>query len=235
MVPDREEKKHLIKTYTKVKENIRDYLDAAIHGAITAMTKNALSQDKILAAPTGGACGVLPGVHEGLIRYFTDTNQNKTFEEYRDALLISGFLAAISSNWVPPSGAQLGCQAETGTGAAMGAAFASKLLGGSDIQIINAFCLALKNSMGFTCDPVAGRVNTPCIKRNGFKALDALNAAFMSLKDVESFIKADEILIAMRETGLDMQSKYRETSEGGLAKTATGLKEKFLNRTNYCC
>lgn len=234
-IPDRKEKEHLINTYRKVKENIRDYMDAAVHGAITAMTKNALSIDKILAAPTGGACGVIPGTYAGLIMYFKGRDEKRTEEEYREALFISGFLAAISSNWVPPSGAQLGCQAETGTGAAMGAAFACRLLGGSDIQIINAFCLALKNSMGLTCDPVAGRVNTPCIKRNGFKALDALNAAFMSRKDVESYIKADEILIAMRETGLDMQSKYRETSEGGLAKTSTGLKEKFLNRTNYCC
>ncbi len=235
-IPVRDETKNLLKTYRKVKVDSKDYLDAAIRAAITAMTKNALSM-KILAAPTGGACGVLPGTYAGIKKYFEkgERGHEKSTGDYIDALLISGFLAAISSNWVPPSGAALGCQAETGTGAAMGAAFACKLLEGNDIQIINAFCLALKNSMGLTCDPVAGRVNTPCIKRNGFKAVDALNAAFMSLKNVESFIKADEILIAMRETGLDMQNKYRETSEGGLAKTATGLKEKFLNGQKYCC
>lgn len=236
-IPVRDETKNLITTYRRVKENNKDYLDAAVHAAITAMTKNALSM-KILAAPTGGACGILPGAYAGIEKYYEEDEkrgQGKNTEDYVNALLISGFLAAISSNWVPPSGAALGCQAETGTGAAMGAAFACKLLGGTDTQSINAFCLALKNSMGLTCDPIAGRVNTPCIKRNGFKAVDALNAAFMSLKNLDSFIKADEILIAMKETGLDMQSKYRETSEGGLAKTASGLKEKFLNTQKYCC
>ena len=169
-----------------------------------------------------------------MIYYFSKEGEPPNEEKYIDALLISGFLASISSNWVPPSGAALGCQAETGTGAAMGAAFACYLLGGDDIKILNAYILALKNSLRLVCDPVAGRVNTPCIKRNGFKAIEAINAAFLSLSGVESFISGDEILLAMREIGLDMQSKYRETSEGGLAKTPTGLKEKYLNRPNYC-
>jgi len=217
------------------KAGFKNIFSAANFGAITAMTKNASSM-KILAAPTGGASGVLPGVLSGMIYYFSNSKEMKfpDEEKFIDALLISGFLASISSNWVPPSGAALGCQAETGTGAAMGAAFACNLLGGNDLQIIQAYILALKNSLGLVCDPIAGRVNTPCIKRNGFKAVEAINAAFLSLSGVESFIPGDEILLAMRAIGLDMQSKYRETSEGGLAKTPTGLKEKYLNRPNYC-
>ncbi len=234
---------HLIDDYRTLQEqevDFQTFSEAASLGAITAMTKNALSM-KILAAPTGGASGVIPGTYKGLEFYLkkegiiNDSIKKEKKEECIESLLIAGFLSAISSNWVTPSGAELGCQAETGTGAAMGAAFACKLLGGNDEQIINSFSLALKNSMGLTCDPVAGRVNTPCIKRNGFKAVDAINAAFLSLKNVTSIISSDEILIAMKETGEDMQSKYRETSEGGLAKTTTGIHEKLIRKTPSLC
>ena len=214
-------------------DGFKSIFSAANFGAITAMIKNAHSM-RILAAPTGGACGVLPGVLSAINYQFEIDKKVIKNEDFVNALLISGFLAAISSNWVSPSGAALGCQAETGTGSAMGASFACFLMGGKPKQIIQAYILALKNSLGLVCDPVAGRVNTPCIKRNGFKSVEAINAAYLSLAGVTSFIPGDEILMAMREIGLDMQAKYRETSEGGLAKTPKGLKEKYLNRTNYC-
>jgi len=213
-------------------KGFKSVFSAANFGAITAMVKNAHSM-KILAAPTGGACGVLPGVLSGLYYQFNIDGKIIEDKKYVEALLISGFLAAISSNWVPPAGAALGCQAETGTGAAMGAAFACYLLGGKPRQIIQAYILALKNTLGLVCDPIAGKVNTPCIKRNGFKAIEALNAAHMSLSGVTSYVRGDEVLMAMREIGLDMQSKYRETSEGGLARTPKGLKDKYLSKT-YC-
>ena len=148
-------------------------------------------------------------------------------EQATDALLVSGFLAAITSNLVPPSGAEKGCQAETGTGAGMAAAFAAYMLGGTSKQIVNAMILAMKNSLGLVCDPIAGKVNTPCIKRNAFKSIEALLAAWLSLNEVHSFVSPSQVIRAMAQIGDDMHEIYRETSEGGLAKTLQGFRESM--------
>jgi len=227
------EKRNIINTYqTIIKNKPKNIFEAASIGAITAMTSNALSR-KILALPTGGASGILPGVHEGLKFYLkSDLNTEEEIKICTEAFLIAGLFGAISSKWVAPSGARFGCQAETGTGAGMGAVYACKILGGTDEQLFHAYILAIKNSLGLVCDPLAGGVNIPCIKRNAFKAVEALNSAFMSLMGVESLIPLDEVMPAMREIGNNMQEKYKETSKGGLATTPIGLEHIYCNKCN---
>jgi len=227
------EKRNIINTYqTILKIKPKNIFEAASNGAITAMTGNALSR-LILAAPTGGASGILPGVHEGLKFYLnSDLKSEEEIKICTDAFLIAGLFGAISSKWVAPSGARFGCQAETGTGAGMGAVYACKILGGTDEQLFHAFILAIKNSLGLVCDPLAGGVNIPCIKRNAFKAVEALNSAFISLMGVQSLIPLDEVMSAMREIGNNMQGKYKETSKGGLATTPIGLEHIYCNKCN---
>ncbi len=201
----------------------------AVSGAITAMTRNAFSE-LILAAPTGGACGVLPGVYLALknMKVRSGEMSPEEFEEKAvRALLMCGFLAALTANIVPPSGAEKGCQAETGTAAGMGAAFATYFLDGTRDQVVNAMILSMKNSLGLVCDPIAGKVNTPCIKRNAFKAIESLLGAWLSLNGIVSFVSPNQVVKAMAQIGDDMASRYRETSEGGLAKTIDGLKERM--------
>ncbi|HOO56812.1 MAG TPA: L-serine ammonia-lyase, iron-sulfur-dependent, subunit alpha [bacterium] len=228
---------NVIKTYMKLREargNVaaeflgNSFYDAA-SGSITAMTRNAFSE-LILAAPTGGACGVLAGTYLALNRILIGEGK-MTAEEFESAadraLLVAGLLSAVLSNIVPPSGAEKGCQAETGTAAGMGAAFAAYILGGNSEQVVNAMILAMKNSLGLVCDPIAGKVNTPCIKRNAFKSIEALLGAWLSLNGIVSFVSPGQVVKAMSQIGDDMSSRYRETSEGGLAKTIAGLKERI--------
>lgn len=228
---ENEEKRNIINTYQTIYQyKPKNIFEAATNGAISAMTSNALSR-LILAAPTGGASGIFPGVHEGLKFYLnSDLRSEEEMKLCIDAFLIAGLFGAISSKWVAPSGARFGCQAETGTGAAMGAVYACKILGGTDQQLFNAYILAIKNSLGLVCDPLAGGVNIPCIKRNAFKAVEGLNSAFMSLMGVESLIPLDEVMSAMREIGNNMQGKYKETSKGGLATTPVGLEHIYCNK-----
>ncbi len=231
------ETSNVIKTYMNLREAFNNvnaeflgnsFYDA-VSGAITAMTRNAFSQ-LILAAPTGGACGVLPGVYRALknIKVTSGQMSEEEFEEKAvRSLLVCGFLAALTANIVPPSGAEKGCQAETGTASGMGAAFATYFLDGTRDQTVNAMILSMKNSLGLVCDPIAGKVNTPCIKRNAFKAVESMIGAWLSLNGIVSFVSPNQVVKAMSQIGDDMASRYRETSEGGLAKTIDGLKERM--------
>ncbi|NLM78579.1 MAG: L-serine ammonia-lyase, iron-sulfur-dependent, subunit alpha, partial [Ruminococcaceae bacterium] len=120
------------------------------------------------------------------------------------------------------SGAEGGCQAECGSASAMAAAAAVELLGGSPAQAAHACAIALKNSMGLVCDPVAGLVEVPCVKRNAAGAANALAAAEMALAGIGSAIPVDEVIAAMKQVGEQMPAAHKETAEGGLAVTATG-------------
>jgi len=178
----------------------------------------------IVACPTGGSCGILPGVLKAWQQ--TDTRYNKEEKEKRilEALLVAGFFGMILFDDVPTAGADLGCQAEIGGGAAMTAAALAYLQGGTLNQMIEAFTLALKNSMGLVCDPVAGLVEVPCVKRNGIYATVAISAAVCALAGVKSMISPDEVVLAVKEVGERMHDDYKETAKGGLAQTRDGKK-----------
>lgn len=179
---------------------------------------------RIVAAPTAGACGVLPAV---LLSYADARGADE------DALVRALFVAAGVGQVVATrafiAGAAGGCQAEIGTAAAMAAAALTDLCGGAPEAAAHAAAMALKNLLGLVCDPVAGLVEVPCVKRNVAGAMVALSAAEMALAGIRSAIPPDEVVDAMREVGEKMDASLRETGEGGLAATPCGraVREKL--------
>ena len=194
------------------------FLSDVMAGALRMGECNACMK-RIVAAPTAGACGVLPAV---LLPY------RRQFGAGEDALVealyvASGFgmvIAARSSI----SGAEGGCQAEIGSAAAMAAPALVHLQGGTPEQMANACAMAVKNLLGLVCDPVGGLVEVPCVKRNVIGAMDALSAAQMALAGIESRVPPDQVLDAMREVGQSLPHTLRETGKGGLAATPFGLR-----------
>jgi len=178
----------------------------------------------IVACPTGGSCGILPGVLYAWEQ--TDTKYSPGEEEKRilEAMMVAGFFGMILFDDVPTAGADLGCQAEIGGGAAMTAAALVYLENGTLIQMVEAFTLALKNSMGLVCDPVAGLVEIPCVKRNGIYASVAISASLYALSGVKSIVSPDEVILAVKEVGERMHDDYKESAKGGLAQTRDGKK-----------
>lgn len=171
----------------------------------------------IVACPTAGSCGILPGVLQAYSE-IEKPDRKKILE----SILVSGFLGMILFNDVTTAGADYGCQAEVGVGAAMAAAALTYLEDGSSEEIIQAFILAIKNSLGLICDPVAGLVEVPCVKRNGIFASVAISASLMALSGVKSFISPDEVVLTMKEVGDKLHHDFKETAGGGLAKTRDG-------------
>lgn len=172
---------------------------------------------KIVAAPTAGSCGVLPAV-----LFTVAEGVGAADEEVIDALFTAGGIGMIIASRASISGAEGGCQAEVGSAAAMAAAAAVELAGGTPGQAAHAAAMAIKNLLGLVCDPVAGLVEVPCIKRNAAGAVIAAMAAEMSLAGIESKIPVDEVIDAMKRVGGAMPCSLRETAEGGLAATPTG-------------
>ena len=175
----------------------------------------------IVAAPTAGAAGVLPGVLLAAQEEYGFTDR-----EAVNALITATGIGAVIATRATISGAQGGCQAEVGSGCAMAAAALCDVMGGTARQTTHAAAIALKNALGLACDPVAGLVEVPCIKRNGMYACMAIAAADLALAGVESFIPPDEVIDAMYQIGCNLPACIRETAEGGLAITPTGLKAK---------
>ncbi len=171
----------------------------------------------IVACPTAGSCGILPGVIQAYSE-FEKPERTKILE----SILVSGFLGMILFNDVTTAGADYGCQAEIGVGAAMAAAALTYLEEGSAQEIVQAFILAIKNSLGLICDPVAGLVEVPCVKRNGIFATVAISASLMALSGVKSFVSPDEVVLTMKEVGDKLHHDFKETAGGGLAKTRDG-------------
>lgn len=172
---------------------------------------------RIVAAPTAGSCGILPAV----ILTFAE---EKALDE-RTAVLglwTASGIGMVIANQASLSGAEGGCQAECGSAAAMAAAAAVEMLGGSPRQAAEACAIALKSVLGLVCDPVAGLVEVPCIKRNASGAANALVAAELALAGIASAIPADEVIAAMRSVGDQLPASLRETAAGGLAATPTG-------------
>lgn len=191
--------------------------------AIATAEEN-LRMGRIVACPTAGSCGIVPSV---LISVAEELNI--TEEKQINALLTAGMIGLIVSYKVRLAGAVAGCQAECGVASAMAAAALTEMLDGSTEEILQATALALKNILGLTCDPVCGLVEVPCIKRNAFLGIHAVTATELALSGVESKIPVDEVVDTLRITGQLMSPLLKETSQGGLAKTKTGLElEKKL-------
>lgn len=170
---------------------------------------------RIVAAPTAGSCGVLPAV---LISYQQETGCSD--KEIAEALFVAAGIGGVIAERASIAGAQGGCQAEIGSASAMAAGAMVHLQGGSSRQIIHAAAIALKGLLGLVCDPVAGLVEVPCVKRNVIGAVNAVTSADMAMAGVVSVIPPDEVIDAMDEIGRNMPKQYKETSEGGLAVTA---------------
>ncbi|PTX54818.1 L-serine dehydratase [Litoreibacter ponti] len=169
---------------------------------------------KVVTSPTNGAAGVLPAV----LRYYRDHCVGASEAGQRDFLLTAAAIGGLIKYNASISGAEVGCQGEVGSASSMAAAGLCAALGGTNEQIENAAEIALEHHLGMTCDPVAGLVQVPCIERNGLGAIKAVSAASLSLRgDGTHFMPLDNCIEAMRQTGVDMSTKYKETSQGGLA------------------
>ena len=192
------------------------YVSEVITEALSMAESNACMR-RIVAAPTAGACGVLPAVMLPLCKY-EELNQHQILE----ALYVASGIGAVIAYRACIAGASGGCQAEIGTASAMAAGALVALRGGTGAQIGHAVAMALKNLLGLVCDPVAGLVEIPCVKRNVIGAVNAVSVADMALAGIESRIPVDEVIDAMGEVGRRMPVEFRETALGGLAATPTG-------------
>ncbi|RJE85559.1 L-serine ammonia-lyase, iron-sulfur-dependent, subunit alpha [Paenibacillus sp. 1011MAR3C5] len=175
------------------------------------------SMGRIIATPTAGSCGIIPGVFVSCQERYGWSDEHMTH-----GLFTAGAIGYVIANNSFVSGAEGGCQAEVGSAIAMAAGALTEMQGGNPAQAVHAVGLALKNTLGLICDPVGGLVEVPCIVRNGFGAVTALAAADMALAGVRSAIPSDEVIQVMLEVGSAMPEKHRETAGGGLAQTPTG-------------
>ncbi len=203
-----------------------EYVGRVIAEALSMAESNACMR-RIVAAPTAGACGVLPAV---LIPLW---NEDKLTQRLViEALYTASGIGAVIAAKAGISGASGGCQAEIGSAAAMAAGALVHIQGGDMDMICSAVAIALKNLMGLICDPVAGLVEVPCVKRNVAGAMTAVSAADMALAGIESRVPVDQVIQAMGEVGRHMPLEFRETALGGLAATPFGkeIKERQKER-----
>ena len=196
------------------------FLNGAMARAIAVAEYNA-AMGRIVAAPTAGSCGILPGTLISMLEEGLCEEKAAVM-----ALFTAGGIGMIIAENASVSGAQGGCQAECGSAAAMAAAALTEMRGGSPAQCAHACAMAIKNQLGLVCDPVAGLVEIPCIKRNVGGVVIAFSSAEMALAGIESKIPADECIQAMRSVGDSIPCALKETAQGGLAVTPTGLKLK---------
>lgn len=207
-----------------------EYVDTCIAGALEMGESNACMK-RIVAAPTAGACGVLPAV---LVPYFQ--KRCKDTDKILKAMYVAAGIGQIIATRSSISGAAGGCQAEIGAASSMAAGALVYLQGGDCTQIATAAAMAMKNLLGLVCDPVAGLVEVPCVKRNVIGAVNAMSAADMAMAGITSRIPPDQVMDAMKEVGDKMDASLRETALGGLARTEEGMKiaEKMHSSHNNC-
>lgn len=213
--------KYRTQSVDKVEENGKqsplcgNFMGKAMVIALKMAESNACMR-RIVAAPTAGSCGVLPAV---LIPYYRMKMGEK--EEIVKALYVAGAIGQVIADKASISGAQGGCQAEIGSASAMAAAALTFLQGGNMDQMIQAAAIALKGVLGLVCDPIAGLVEIPCVKRNVLGAVNAISCADMAMAGIASKVPFDEVVDAMAEIGEKMDNSLRETALGGLAATKT--------------
>ena len=215
----------LMKRYREKGQSLSgDIMLEAVQNAIATNEVNA-SMGIICATPTAGSAGTLPGILSVITKQLSlDRDAQIRF------LFCASAFGMVVANDAMIAGATGGCQAEVGSASAMGAAAAVEAAGGTPQQSSEAFAMAMSNLLGLVCDPVAGLVEVPCVKRNVIGSVNALTSADMALAGLVSKIPADEVISAMKSIGENLPSTLRETGLGGLAATPTGLrlKCKFL-------
>ncbi|WP_448863647.1 L-serine ammonia-lyase, iron-sulfur-dependent, subunit alpha [Clostridium sp.] len=194
------------------------YMGLVMEKAVKMGESNACMK-RIVAAPTAGACGVIPAVFLSYEEYCKEEEERMV-----EALFVSAGIGAVIAENASIAGASGGCQAEIGSASAMAAGGLAYLQGGDAECIANATAFALKNMLGLTCDPVCGLVEVPCIKRNSAGAVNAAASAQMAMAGIKSAIPVDEVIDSMRRIGNALPSSLRETSEGGLAVTESARK-----------
>ena len=208
----------LMDSYRETKEPLcGDFVAKVMSNALKMGCNNACMK-RIVAAPTAGACGVLPAV---LVTYYKEYEASE--ETMIQAMYVAAGIGQVIANRASLAGASGGCQAEIGSASGMAAAAICGVRGGSKEQMGYACAMALKNLMGLVCDPVAGLVEVPCVKRNVGGAVNALAAADMALAGIASHIPVDQVIDAMGEVGMKMDVSLRETSMGGVATSPKGL------------
>lgn len=181
--------------------------------AIAVNEENAAGS-RVVTAPTNGAAGIVPAT----LRYYRDHCRGADLSGMRRFLLTSSAIGALFKMNASISGAKVGCQGEVGVACSMAAAGLAAVLGGTNAQVENAAEIGMEHHLGMTCDPIGGLVQVPCIERNAFGAVKAINSASLALRgDGTHIVSLDKVIATMRQTGRDMQSKYKETSLGGLA------------------
>jgi L-serine dehydratase len=169
---------------------------------------------QVVTAPTNGAAGIVPAV----LHYYAKLMPGSDEEGVRRFLLAAGAIGLLYKRNASISGAEMGCQGEVGVACSMAAAGLAAALGGSNGQVENAAEIGMEHNLGLTCDPIAGLVQIPCIERNAMGAVKAINAARLALRgDGTHKVSLDQVIATMRQTGYDMKSIYKETSQGGLA------------------
>jgi L-serine dehydratase len=200
----------------------QDPVDVLPHDALHRVSLYAMAVNeqnaaggRVVTAPTNGAAGIIPAV----LRYYAeDCHPSDPVGGMRTFLLTAAAIGMLCKRNASISGAEIGCQGEVGVACAMAAAGLAAALGGSNEQIENAAEIGIEHHLGLTCDPIGGLVQIPCIERNGLGAVKAITAASLALKgDGTHYVSLDEVIETMRQTGADMQAKYKETSLGGLA------------------
>jgi L-serine dehydratase len=204
------------KVYNYPKAVLSKEFQNLISRALAAKEVNSC-MGRVVAAPTAGASGIMPGVLFTL-QEIHQIEDKKILE----AMMLAAGIALIMEQKASIAGAVGGCQAETGTAAAMGAGAIVFCLGGNTDQIFNAVAITVQCMLGLVCDPVAGLVEIPCVVRNASAAAIANSSAQIGLADVSSVIPVDEVIEAMGEIGASMETRYKETALGGLAATKTG-------------
>jgi L-serine dehydratase len=200
--------------------NIRSPHEVMDHLSLWAIAVNEenAAGGRVVTAPTNGAAGVVPAV----LRYYRDFCEGASEQGIRDFLLVATAIGGLFKMNASISGAEVGCQGEVGVACSMASAGLCAALGGTTAQVENAAEIGMEHHLGMTCDPIGGLVQIPCIERNAFGAIKAVNAASLSLKgDGTHRVSLDDVVKTMRETGRDMATKYKETSQGGLAVNVT--------------
>ncbi|HZG73467.1 MAG TPA: L-serine ammonia-lyase, iron-sulfur-dependent, subunit alpha [Chondromyces sp.] len=217
----------LLQNYIKSGKSLAgDLVLDAVSKAVATNEVNA-AMGIICATPTAGSAGVVPGT-----LFAVKEKLNPTRQEMIEFLFTAAAFGFVVANNASISGAAGGCQAEVGSAAGMAAASIVEMAGGTPSQSAEAFAITLKNMLGLVCDPVAGLVEVPCVKRNAMGASNAITAADMALAGITSRIPCDEVISAMYSIGQSMPSALRETAKGGLAATPTGkrLEEEIFGR-----
>ncbi len=183
---------------------------------------------RIVAAPTAGSCGVMPAVFLTYQKHFSISDEKMT-----EAMFTAAGIGTVIAERAFIAGATGGCQAEIGSASAMAAGGLAYLMGGGEQEIIHACAIALKSLLGLVCDPVAGLVEVPCVKRNVIGAVNAVSSADMAMAGIISRIPPDEVIDAMRTVGMALPCSLKETGEGGLAATPAGVEIKKKLISNF--